>query len=60
MPQPQQPSIPAASETNVAAGGNARTLMHCGRPGINPPSSQMLCQVLNPLSHSRNSNTMLF
>ena len=30
------------------------------RPGIEPMSSQTLCQILNPLSHSRNSCFVLF
>ena len=37
--------------------GNARSLTHCGRPGIKPSSSQTLCWVLNLLSHNGNSPT---
>ena len=37
--------------------GNARHLTHWGRPGIQPTSSQILYQVLNPLSHNGNSWT---
>lgn len=51
--QPQQCPIWAASSANSTACGNARSLTHWGRPGIEPASSWTLCQVLNHLSHSR-------
>ena len=35
--------------------GNTGSLTHQTRPGIEPTSSWVLCQVLNPLSHDRNS-----
>ena len=34
---------------------NARSLTHWARPGIKPSSSQILCWVLNSLSHNGNS-----
>ena len=54
-PQPQQHWIWAASVTNAAACGNARSLTHWARPGIKPTPSWTLCQDLNLLSHNRNS-----
>ena len=36
--------------------GNARSSNHWRRPGIKPVSLMILCQVLNPLSHSGNSS----
>ena len=35
--------------------GNAKSLTHWARPGIEPTSSGTLCQVLNPLNHIGNS-----
>ena len=49
--QPQQHWIWATSAAYTAALGNARSLSHCVRPGIESESSQTLCWVLNPLSH---------
>ena len=37
---------------------NTRSLTHWVRPGIKPISSQTPCQVLNPLSHNRNSEIL--
>ena len=54
-PQPQQHRIPATSVTHTIACGNARSLTHWARPGIKPSSSQRQCQILNPMSHNRNS-----
>ena len=45
--------------TDPIACGNARLLMQWASPGIEPASSQTLCQVLNSLSHSRNSSQLL-
>ena len=45
--------IPAASVAYHAACSNAR--FHRMRPGMEPAFSQTLCQVLNLLSHNRNS-----
>ena len=36
------------------------SLAHSVRPGIEAASSQTLCRVLKPLSHSVNSNTIIF
>ena len=36
------------------------SLTHWVRPGIEPASSQILCRVLNPLSHNRNSWFCIF
>ena len=58
MPQPQQRRIQGASVTYAAAHGNAGSLTHRVRSGIETTSSQTLCQVLNPLSHSGNSQTL--
>ena len=49
----------------VAAGlshshSNTRSLTHWARPGIETTPSQTLCQVLNPLSHSGNSQNTFF
>ena len=41
---------------HVKACGDAGSLTHWVRPGIEPASSQTLCWVLNPLSHSGISN----
>ena len=54
-PQPQQCRIQVTSLTCAAACGNARSLTHSVRPGIEPASSQSQCQVCNPLSRSGNS-----
>ena len=54
-PQPQQRGIQATSVTYTAAHGNARSLTHWARPGMEPTSSWTRRQVLNPLSHNRNS-----
>ena len=55
MLQPWQHWIQAASVTYTAAAGNAGSLTHWVRPGIEPICSQTLCQVLNRLSHYGNS-----
>ena len=52
---PQQRRIRAASATYTTAHGNATSLTHWARPGIEPASSQQQCWVLNLLSHNRNS-----
>ena len=54
-PKPQQPQIQAASATYTAACGNAGSLAHWVRPGMEPASSQRHHCVLNLLSHSGNS-----
>ena len=43
----------------AAACRNAEPFIHGGRPGIEPASSCILCQVLNPVSHERNSSLEL-
>jgi len=55
--QPQQCWIWATSVTYSICGScsNTGSLTHWARPGIELASSQILCQVLNPLSHNRNS-----
>ena len=45
----------ATSATYTTACGNTRSLNQWVRPGIEPTSSQRQCQVLNLLSHNRNS-----
>ena len=40
------------------AHGNTRSLTLWARPGIEPASSQKLCQVLSPLSQGRNSQNI--
>ena len=55
-PDPSQ----ATCANCAAACDNARSLTHWGKPGIEATSSWRWCQVLNPLSHSRNSPTSLF
>ena len=57
-PQPQQSRIRATSSTCATACGNLRSLAHRARPGIEPASLGTLCQVLNLLSHNRNSPTL--
>ena len=54
-PQPQQHWTQAAFVNYMAACGNTWSLTNLARWGIKPTSSQMLCQVPNPLSHDRNS-----
>ena len=46
--QTQQSRIWAASATYTAALGNARSLTHWARPGMEPTSSWTLCWVLSP------------
>ena len=58
IPQPKQRQIRAASATYAIAHSNARSLTHRTRPGIKSISSQTLCRVLNPLSHSGNSESV--
>ena len=54
-PQPGQHQIQVASVTYTT-----RSLTHWLRSGIEPESSQTLCQVLNPLSHNRKPNIYWF
>ena len=60
MPQSQQHQIWAISVTYPAACSNARSLTQWARPGIKLTSLMTLCQVLNVLSHNRNSHTKYF
>ena len=55
QPQSQQHEIQAMSVICAAACGNAGSLTHWERPGIEFASSQTLCLILNPLIHNRNS-----
>ena len=57
--RPQQHRIQASSMTYAVAFGNIGSLTHWARSGIEPTSSQTLSQVLNPLSHNRNSYFIL-
>ena len=50
----------ATSVTYTAACGNAGSLTHWARPGMEPLTSQGLCRVLNLLSPNRNSYTFIF
>ena len=59
-PHPQQDQIWATSVTCAAAYGNTGSLTHWVRPGIEPESSETLCQVLNVLSHSGNSCILFY
>ena len=54
IPQPQQCQIQVASATYTAACSNSGSLIHWARPAVKPTSSQMLCRVLNLLSHYGN------
>ena len=45
--------------TYTTAHGNAGSLTHGVRPGIEPASSWILSQVLNPLSHNGNFQIIL-
>ena len=58
------PGLRAESEMQLeaytASCGNTGSLTHWERPGTKPTSSQTLGQVLNPLSHQRNSRQELF
>ena len=59
-PQPQQLQIQTkTSLTYAAACSNVGFLIQRARPGIELASSRRLHWVLNPLSHSRNSNFKL-
>ena len=51
--------IQATSSNYTAACSDAGSLTHRASPGIEPESSWTLCWVLNPLSHSGNSSTVL-
>ena len=53
--QSRQNRIQATSVTYIAAYGNAGSLTHWTRPGIEPTSSQRQHWVLNLLSHNGNS-----
>ena len=53
--QPQQRRIQAASATYATAYGNAGSLTHWVRPGIEAASSQTLCQTLTFTKPHRNS-----
>ena len=55
MPQPWQHQTWAASMTLASARGNAGSLTHWVKPGIEPASSQRLRLVLNLLSHNGNA-----
>ena len=57
--QPWQHEVWATSVTYATACSNPGSLTHWARPGIKPASSQSLCQVLNPVSHSGNSKMFL-
>ena len=46
-PEPQQPGIQAASVTYTTTHGNARSLTHSLRPGIQPESSWMQVGFVN-------------
>ena len=45
------------SATYTTAHGNAGSLTHCWRPGMEPASSWITSWVLNRLSHGRNSES---
>ena len=60
QPQPQQFGIQVASPTCHTACGNARSLTHWARPGIEPTSSLSLHQFLNLLSHNRYSRKAFY
>ena len=51
----QLPAYTTAAATQDLSLWHSGSLTHWARPGIEPASSQTLCQVLNPLSHHRNS-----
>ena len=55
MPQTQEQQIWAVSVTYSATCGYAKSLTYWVRPGIEPTCSQRQHQVLNLLSHGRNS-----
>ena len=55
MPQPQEHRIQAVSATYATACGNSGSLTHWAKPRIEPSSSHTQHQVLNPLSHNKNS-----
>ena len=59
MPQSRQYQIWAASEAYTIACGNTRSLTYWVRPVIKSTLSQILYWVLNPLSHSRNSSSII-
>ena len=58
-PQPLQRQIRATSATYTTAHGNARSLIHRARPGIEPTSSVMLLRFVSA-EPERNSLTLLF
>ena len=60
MPQPLQSLIWVITVTYTTAWGNAGSLTHWLRPGIEPMSSWTLCRVLNTLSHNWNSSSLSF
>ena len=47
--------IRAVFATHTTSCGNARSLTHWARPGIQPTSSQTPCQILNLMSYNGNS-----
>ena len=58
-PESEQRWIWATSVTYAAPCGNTGSFTHERRPGIEPASSHTLCQILNLLSHNRNSFTII-
>ena len=60
QPHPQQLGIQGAPETYATACNTIGSLTHWRRPGIEPESSQTLCQVLNLVSDNGNSPSSLY
>ena len=60
QPRPQWRQIWATSVTYMAACGNAGSLTHWARLGMEPKTSWTLCRVLNPLSHDGTPLALVF
>ena len=56
-PEPQQRGIQAASATYTTAHGNARSLTHWARPGIEPAASRFVVGFVN---HCATTGTLIF
>ena len=51
IPQPQQLGIQAASETHTTAPGNAGSLTHRARPGMEPATSWIIVRFVSAAPH---------
>ena len=60
MPQPQPRQIQASTTTYTTAHGNARSLTHWARPGIEPSTSQFLVGIISAAPRWELLGSLLF